>query len=303
MLTAALLTLVGCSPDLKLVRLDVGEDERSYFDHAPDTLEDGAPVVLVFHGEGTGARLGRDIAELSGYSEVADANSFLAVYPNSKEGVWNDTTADGTTKHNSVTDVDDVAFVDDLLADIEERHNIDYHRIYAVGFSNGGLFVQRLMCERAHSIAAGGSIAANMPVNLADDCDPDRGANIIFMVGTEDRWTPFNGGAVLNDGGEVLSANDSVMKWSALNQCEETPSQAEYPDIDQEDGSTVNETQWSNCKDDSFVRYLRIDGGGHTWPGRKQSLPRNVVGNVNNDIDGAWDSWNSFKDVEISIDL
>jgi polyhydroxybutyrate depolymerase len=41
---------------------------------------------------------------------------------------------------------------------------------------------------------------------------------------------------------------------------------------------------------------LRVDGGGHTWPGGAQYLPVAWIGHTNRDIDATETIWRFFKD-------
>jgi polyhydroxybutyrate depolymerase len=42
---------------------------------------------------------------------------------------------------------------------------------------------------------------------------------------------------------------------------------------------------WSACKGGAQVELIRVQGGGHTWPGGTQYLPRLVIGAVCRDFD------------------
>lgn len=49
---------------------------------------------------------------------------------------------------------------------------------------------------------------------------------------------------------------------------------------------TTARTTWIGCDGLVEVTLLRIDGGGHTWPGGDASLPARLVGEATQD----WDS-------------
>ena len=71
---------------------------------------------------------------------VADANGFIVVYPNgSGPGSgqsWNAGKCCGYALQNNV---DETAFVQQIIADLNTMAQIDPKRIYASGFSNGAL--------------------------------------------------------------------------------------------------------------------------------------------------------------------
>jgi hypothetical protein len=50
--------------------------------------------------------------------------------------------------------VDDVAFVDALLDTLSETYCLDLDRLYATGFSNGGMFAWQAATSLAHRFAA-----------------------------------------------------------------------------------------------------------------------------------------------------
>lgn len=125
---------------------------REYLVHAPATYtpEKTYPLVLVFHGSpGTPGQ----IAELSGMNDVADANDFLVVYPQS---------------------MFDTATVAALLDHLVPTWNVDPKRIHAAGFSRGGTLVYQLasaMPERFGSVAPvsasrNGTITLSHPLSL-----------------------------------------------------------------------------------------------------------------------------------------
>ena len=124
-----------------------GRRVRTYNMHLPTGFSATRkyPLVLVFHGGfGTGGLIERGTR----FDEEADARGFIAVYPDGIDESWND----GRDAANA--DIDDIGFVRQLIASLETRLPIDPKRIYATGASNGGMFVQRLGCELADTLAA-----------------------------------------------------------------------------------------------------------------------------------------------------
>ena len=79
--------------------------------------------------------------------------------------------------------MDDVGFVDALLADLDTRVCVDTHRTYAMGISNGGYFAYRLACERASRFAAVAPVSG--PENVSP-CTPGRAVPVMHFHGTAD---------------------------------------------------------------------------------------------------------------------
>src|SRR3990167_1552437 len=119
--------------------------ERTYLLHIPAGFDAAKkyPLVLGFHGgNGTGEKFARQ----TGFKEKADAEGFIAVFPDGIENNWND--GRGTTDAEK-QGVDDIKFLRSLVGRLQEKLPIDAKRIYATGVSNGGIFSHRLACDMA----------------------------------------------------------------------------------------------------------------------------------------------------------
>ncbi len=92
------------------------------------------PLILVFHGY---LEDDQKIENTTKMTPVAEANGFIAVYP---QGIGNSWNAGSCCGSGSSTQRPDVQFVSDLLDALEQKLCIDPKRIYAAGFSNGGMF-------------------------------------------------------------------------------------------------------------------------------------------------------------------
>lgn len=101
---------------------------RSYSYHLPSNYNPKKkyPVVLGFHGSSsTGLFFELD----SKMSEKRFSAEKIMVYPNGIGGSWA-----GPSYHKGSTVEEDVVFVTDLLADLEERVCVDVDRVYGVGY-------------------------------------------------------------------------------------------------------------------------------------------------------------------------
>ena len=248
--------------------LEHGGLVRTYELHVPEQYDGTTdyPLFIVLHGMG---QTGNDIALLSEFDALADAEDFFVAYPNAYEKNWNDGRAvTGIAAYD--LDVDDVGFIDALVTRLATLFRVDEQRVYAVGMSNGAMMVFRLACEIPETFAAVAAVAGAMPVNLEETCTPSAALPFMLMNGTADPLVPWEGGIVGSETeplGEVLSADDSIALLVDLNECPETPSISQEPDVTPLDFAVAYREEHAPGRDDSEVILYRIEGGGHTWPG------------------------------------
>jgi polyhydroxybutyrate depolymerase len=115
----------------------------------------------------------------------------------------------------------------------------------------------------------------------------------LIVHGTLDPLVPYEGGEVkvlARARGSVAGAEETARQWAAHDGCSATP--AEQPLADPAEGCTVTRLVYPDCRHATGVELLRLDGGGHTWPGGSQYLPERLVGKVCRRLDGTaliWD--------------
>ncbi|HTX93080.1 MAG TPA: PHB depolymerase family esterase [Anaerolineales bacterium] len=230
--------------------------ERTYLLHIPAGLDGSKPVplVFVFHGLGESAGL---IQQASGFDGIADKNGFIVVYPNgsgpSSGQSWNAGKCCGYALDNKVSEAD---FVRQIIADLGGLVKIDPARIYATGFSNGGLLSYRLGCEMADTLAAVAPVAG---VLVFDPCQPAGPISLIDFHGMSDTTVPYAGGGVIPGLGEPFPpVGQSVATFASLDGCSGNPR------TDQT--NVFNHSVYGGCKSGSSVELYTINGIGHSWP-------------------------------------
>lgn len=274
--SAALLATVACVIALAPVasaappptaQIDFGGLQRTYYLHLPP----GPPTGLVVNMHAAG-QTGAQHAALTHYDSVADAHGYVVVYPDGIDFSW----ADG--RGASVPDrtgVDDVGFIAALVDRLTAEYGIPAGRVFATGLSAGGFMANRLACERADMFAAIAPVGATLGDHVP--CSPSQPVSVLTSHGTVDPIVPFNGGPMVGRGGPstILAAYAVVDRWRELNGCAPDPVIAPVPGAG--DGTSAERVSYE-CAAGTEVVLMRVDGGGHTWPGAPEILPADQVG-------------------------
>jgi polyhydroxybutyrate depolymerase len=244
---------------------------RSYIVHVPrrraaDAPDAPLPVVLALHGAAMNGWL---MQWFTGLDQTADRAGFLVVYPDGTGTgpfrVWNAGAFPGNLWRKRP---DDVGFLMAVLDDVARVAPVDPTRVHACGFSNGGMMCYRLAAERADRIASiapvAGTIALARPA-------PARPVPVIHLHGTRDRFVPYTRagrgiGKRWTD--KLRDVPESVADWVRLAGCD-APSVTDVLADGARDGLRVTRSVYGGCRDGAEVVLVTIDGGGHTWPGRR----------------------------------
>lgn len=263
----------------------VDELHRDFHYHVPTPVPDAAmAVVFVLHG---GAGRAEQFAGYLNFDVFAARRKFLVVYPQGFERHWNDGRPD-VSYSTHIGDVDDIAFLRSIVEFLAIRYPIDRSRIYAAGISNGGMMSLRVACEAADTFAAVAAVTASFPIVMADRCNPVRPISVMLINGSSDPVFPYDGGTIglgRRSLGRVQSTPDTVARWVTLNGCQGLAKAGVLPDIDHDDDSQIVVERYLPCRGGTEVTLYRVEGGGHTWPGRSPYLPRFLIGKTNRDID------------------
>jgi polyhydroxybutyrate depolymerase len=197
----------GCAGELRtgadlVGSLTSGGILRTYRLHMPVTAQQGVPtpVVLNFHALASNGQIQED---LSGLRPLSDREGFILVSPDgagSPSG-WN-------ALLNESSGIDDVAFVNDLIDELQRNYCVDVRRVYATGFSSGGMMASRLGCELGSRIAAVAPVAGvYAPEELCAGVSP-----MLAIHGTGDTVVPFDGG--LTVGVPYPGARAALAQWA-----------------------------------------------------------------------------------------
>jgi polyhydroxybutyrate depolymerase len=254
-------------PTFERIDLRSGDERRWYLRQVPPA-HDGrrpVPVVVDLHGYGEGA-VGH--AQSTQLGPLGAVEGFVTITPQGRgsPAAWD--ASPGSP---------DVAFLEDLLDQAERSLCVDTARVFVSGASNGAMMAVTLACDTDDRVAA---VAAVAGVEVADDCDrarSDRPLPIVAFHGTEDPTIRYDGGLDAAVAGLPLPGRSGtigdirphadlsiprVMAWWARRSgCEPAA-----PSPRRVTADTV--LLRFDCPEGAGVELYRIDGGGHTWPGR-----------------------------------
>ena len=271
--------------------------ERSFQLYVPadlDEHQDSPALVLILHAGGGSAKSAIRSTE-GHFNKIAIREGLIVVYPEAVKSYWNEGRK-MPLSYSHRNKIDDVGFLQSVIESVVEEYQADREKVFVVGLSNGGLMAYRAACELRGQITGIASIASSIPKDILPLCDGLTGTSLIVVNGTDDPILPYHGGFIRKDGkrqGEVLSTEETIAYWLETNQC---PGHAEknlLPDLNTKDGTTVTRYHYSGCIRGAQVALYRVEGGGHTLPGGRQS-ERNV-GKTSDDINACDEIWSFFQ--------
>lgn len=173
--------------------------------------EVASPVLLSLHGFTLD---GATTVAQARLAALADPRGYILAYPDGTPDsmgrrFWNAT--NGCCNVEGI-EVDDVAYLIAVLDDLERRFDVDPHRVFVFGFSNGGFMAHRLACEHGDRLAAIVSLGG---VSWLDpnDCPAGHAVNVLQIHSDADEVIPYTGNAYLP------SAAATVAMWMEKNGC------------------------------------------------------------------------------------
>ncbi len=165
--------------------------------------------------------------------------------------------------------VDDVSYLRGLIADIRHDYNVDPHRLYVLGHSNGAFMAQRLACEMAPDIAAIVSIAGATFENAAS-CAPAAPLSVLDIHGDADTTVLYDGGDIAEPyravGVPYPSELETMTRWQGYDHC--VPGLVPDPTTLNLDnllpGNDTTIQRFNGCAAGTDVELWTINGGAHT---------------------------------------
>ena len=265
----------------------IGTRVRHYVEYVPAGLPAGAPLLIVLHGR---LMSGNMMREMTGYEfdQAADREHFAVLYPDGYRRSWYDCRKD-REEIARLEHVDDRGFVRALIAKENADLKIDAHKVFIVGFSNGGHMAMDLAEQSPSPAAAVAVFATSEPVRTESDCPQNTETPPVMIVdGTADPIDPFAGGKADIFGvqrlGTVMPVVASAEALAKRDSVQSTETTIDLPHRHADDPTHVREMRWSRAGKPYVVLY-EVIGGGHVVPQPAFRYPR-LFGPTSQDIDG-----------------
>lgn len=231
--------------------INIGGLTRTYQLYVPSAYQQAAPLVFLFHGAGGNAT---QIVNLTGFQAIAEREGFILAAPQGWANTWNAGSGQDQGPAEEYN-IDDLGFVQAMLAKIKGDYSIDGSRVYLTGMSKGGMLTYHLACNMAADIAA---IAVVSGAMTAATCAPVSPVALLHIHGSSDDVVPLEGGVGVQPGVVYPPAQQAIDLWRSNNGCLATPVQRQ---INQ---PSMFCTIYGGCISD--VSLCVIQNGEHTWP-------------------------------------
>ena len=224
---------------------------RAYILYIPNSYSgtSAVPLMLNFHGFGDSAS---DYMNYADMRSLAESDTFILVYPQGScsggSSHWNPCPIGADNKSTA----DDVGFIEAMIHEISSQYNVDMERIYAAGYSNGGMMAYGLANYKSDLIAAVASVSGAMLDCTGSTSHP---MPVVDLHGTSDGVLPYNGGADWN------STQSTLDYWINFNNTTTNPTVS----TDNSGGMTIEHYVYDQGDGLVSVEHYKYLGGGHVW--------------------------------------
>jgi polyhydroxybutyrate depolymerase len=250
---------------------------RDYRIHVPPAAASGKPLPIVVNM--AGATQNGQIEEiLSNMDANADENGYLVVYPDGTR-ISKVLTPDPVAKQAQygwnageccglpvTRKINDVGFLEKVIADVASRTPVNLRRVYMTGISNGGMMAYAMAAEASTHVAAIASVSGQVELPVIR---PTRSVPTMEFHSVNDPIAKFNGVPNKNPL-LVLSVMQGIHQWVKADGCSSTPhkgSELVGAPGSISAGQTATPITYSHCKGGAKVVLWRFTGSGHVWPG------------------------------------
>ena len=295
--------------------VEVNNEQRIFFVYLPEIYRKKIqkyPVVIVFSGSTCNASRIRNYTK---FNDFADKKGIIVVYP---EYAGNSNRAlnlfdkspliyrimNKFLKINMDWDLvsaeksKDIEFSSKLIDFMIKNYKVDESRIYATGYSSGAEINYLLACTLPDKIAAIAPVSGNMRKSYIEGCKKIKPVPVLLVHGTKDVFEEWGGNLATG----MLSVDETLKFWKTQNKCSGMEKETVFPHKNAAEKKTTAKLYENEfCKNNSEVSILKIEGGGHTWPGSPTSVRiEKFLGKTSYDVEGNAIIWNFFSKHKLS---
>jgi polyhydroxybutyrate depolymerase len=255
LLTVFALSFALISPATATPNYTVGGDRPATV-NLPDSLANPAPLLILLHSASTSGAHQENYMHLG---PVAKKNGLIYIAPDGMTNpdgkrFWN---ASKACCNKYKAEVDDVAYINSLIEEINKKTPVDPKRIYLIGHSNGAFMSFTFACK-TNKVAAIVAIAGAMDAD--SDCTPSTPVSLLNIHGTADKTIKVAGGLMNNF--PYTSAKNTVTRIALANKCSmPTITKKDFePTIKGPETTVINYT----CDSHTHLQYWKIANGSHS---------------------------------------
>jgi len=153
--------------------------------------------------------------------------------------------------HMTYTDMASTADEQSLL---DDQYLIDRERIYACGFSNGGMMAYALACYLNNEIAAVACISGCLGDTSAT-CAPVHPTATLNIHGTQDDVISYQGNS------EIIGAQEATAFWAGQNNTQPSPTLTSI----QSNSYALEHIRYEGGDSNVVAEHYKVIGGDHRW--------------------------------------
>ncbi len=226
---------------------------REHYLFVPPNADDTTPLVVALHGLGGNAK---NLRFGIGLTKRAAQDGFAVIYPQGirlKQGSrhWN--------AGFSFSKVDDLGYLDALIANIAATKGLNPRRVTVFGISNGGYMAYRMACHATHQIHTIAVVAGTMSQADWSDCPAPNPVSVLHIHGVDDPMIHFTGIAKGMSGwGGAPAVPVLAAHWAQKQKATPAKALTNY--------KSLTEARYVNAATGAEVQMLALEGFGHDWP-------------------------------------
>ncbi|HRG47104.1 MAG TPA: hypothetical protein PLX69_03085 [Leptospiraceae bacterium] len=255
--------------------------EREYILFKPKEIKKNV-ILIGLHGRGG---TGEELMWKTEFNRLAEEEGFIIVYPYGINRAW----IDGRRLPEEDSKANDEKFLLALREKLEKEFSIQ--KFFLFGYSNGGFMTQKMAFAYPEAFVGYASIVSTISDKLNKE-KPKHPVPVLFINGTDDPIVPYKGGMISGNKGLVVGAEDTVKQWVKWNKCGIKPDAEIINQLN--DGVKVFIHTYTNCKSGKPVRFLKLEGAGHGWPGKLEE-EKPGFGKFTTEISANEEIWKFFQ--------